>query len=54
LSLTTPGNDCLSNAVDVLAADGNPGLANDAGLPNVVPNWYYADGLYNFAPSAKL
>ena len=50
-----PDNDCLSNAVDVLVADGNPGLADALSpLQNTLPNWYYAHGLSNFSPKVPL
>ena len=50
-----PENDCLSNAVDVLSADG-VGLPNDEEpIVNALPNHYYGAVLPSlFAPAASL
>jgi hypothetical protein len=48
-------NDCLTNAVDVLLADGTTGLDTNFALPpHDAPNWYYNFDLPGFEPSRPL
>jgi hypothetical protein len=48
-------NDCLTNAVEVLVADGTTGLSTNFVLPpHDLPNWYYKNDLPGFEPERPL
>jgi hypothetical protein len=48
-------NDCLTNAADVLLADGAMGLnTNFLVPPHDLPDWYYANDLPGFEPARSI